>query len=226
MKITDARRSYRRMIAVYDLLFGPALARGRREALARLNREGGGRTVLEIGFGTGLSLPLHRPDNRVIGADVSMEMLARSRRRIVPGGATVGLAIMPAERLALPDASVDAVLALYVMTVVEDSAKVLADCARVLRPGGRMIMVSHLAADPGTLMDLVERLVAPLARWLGWDSHMALRDLGLDRVPALRVEAVRRIGIFTLIELVRDPEPAAAADWTPSPARRSEPADA
>lgn len=204
MKPDDARRSYRRLLPVYDSIFGPGLARGRMAALEHLNAQGGGRTILEIGFGTGLSLPLHRADNWVLGTDISREMLARGRRRLArTGGPSGGLAIMAAERIALPDASIDAVLALYVMTVVEDSTRVMRECARVLRPGGRLLMVSHLAAEPGTMMAGLERLVAPLARWLGWDSHMAMSDLGFDKVLDLRVVAVRRIGIFTLIEAER-----------------------
>ena len=76
----DVRAAYRRWARIYDASFGSITARARRKTVAEINRLPGER-VLEVGVGTGLSLPRYAPGKRVTGIDLSGEMLAQARAR-------------------------------------------------------------------------------------------------------------------------------------------------
>jgi phosphatidylethanolamine/phosphatidyl-N-methylethanolamine N-methyltransferase len=77
------------------------------------------------------------------------------------------LAVMDATKLAFPDASFDVVVAQYVITAVPDPDGTLDEFARILRPGGEIILVNHLGAETGPRA-IFEAAFAPLARRLGW----------------------------------------------------------
>jgi phosphatidylethanolamine/phosphatidyl-N-methylethanolamine N-methyltransferase len=161
-------RAYARWAPIYDLVFGAVFERGRRAAIAAAERLGG--LALEVGVGTGISLPDYDPAKlRLIGVDLSEPMLRKAHGRVAAGGLdhVVGLALMDAQRLAFPDHTFDAVVAQYVITVVPDPEATLDEFARVVRPGGEIILVNHLGAETGARRAL-ERSFAPLARRLGW----------------------------------------------------------
>src|SRR5207248_8548374 len=137
MDLRDAIRTYRLFSGSYDFVFGPVFHPGRKEAV-RLVNERPGQRILEVGVGTGLSLPYFRRDSRVTGVDISEEMLAKARRRVErqPLSHVDGLHVMDAEHLEFEDNSFDAVLALYVASVVPSPAAFAAEMRRVCIPGG------------------------------------------------------------------------------------------
>lgn len=106
---------------------------------------GGGETALEIGAGPGVGLVLlgRAGAGRVIGIDPSAVMLAQARRRIAASGMDdrIDLREGVAERLPLPDGSVDAILAVNSVPYWNDPARGLAEARRVLRSGGRIVTV-------------------------------------------------------------------------------------
>src|SRR5215831_18029309 len=117
----DAIKSaYRRWAPVYDRTFGRVAAEGRKHSVEIIN-QGRGR-VLEVGVGTGLSLPAYGPHLEIVGIDLSPEMLEKARERILEEGLTniTGLHVMDASDLKFEDGSFDTVVAMYVMTVVPD----------------------------------------------------------------------------------------------------------
>ena len=130
------KSAYRRWAPVYDNTFGLVAAEGRKHAVEIINT-GSGR-VLEVGVGTGLSLPTYRRELEIVGIDLSPEMLQKARERVAAEGLTnvSGLHEMDAGELKFPDGSFDTVVAMYVMTVVPEPEKVMARAgARV--PAGR-----------------------------------------------------------------------------------------
>ncbi|HYZ30669.1 MAG TPA: class I SAM-dependent methyltransferase [Crenalkalicoccus sp.] len=195
------RRAYRRWAGIYDLAFGLVSAPGRRRAVAAVNALPG-RDVLEVGVGTGLALPHYAPGKRVVGIDLSREMLARARQRVAAEriGTVAGLLEMDAEAMAFRDASFDIAVAMFTATVVPDARRLLAEMRRVVRPGGALLFVNHFAASGG-LRWRVERSLAPLSRLLGWHPDFAVADL-LDRPEAAEaVVACPPFGLFTLLRV-------------------------
>src|SRR6266481_2210244 len=145
MKLDDAgeldfdratvEHAYDRWAPVYDLVFGGVFSKGRRAAIAATNKLGG--RVLEVGIGTGISLPLYAPHVRIFGTDISEAMLEKAKRRVAEFHLknVEGLAVMDAEKLEFPDDSFDVVMAQYVVTAVPNPEAALDEFARVLRPG-------------------------------------------------------------------------------------------
>src|SRR5581483_6476425 len=153
-----------------DLVFGAVFERGRRAAILASERVGG--RILEVGVGTGISLPYYSNSSRVFGVDLSEEMLQKARRRVVERHLrnVERLAVMDAERLDFPDASFDVVVAQYVVNTVPNPEAALDEFARVLKPGGEIVLLNRVGADAGPRR-VLEHLFQPVANRLGWRSE-------------------------------------------------------
>ena len=203
-------KAYARWAPVYDLVFGAVFERGRMAAIAAAEQAcpAGGR-ILEVGVGTGISLPDYDRSHRLVGIDISAPMLRRAQQRVVEHKLSnvEALAVMDAKHLAVPDASFDVVVAQYVITAVPDPEATLDEFARVLRPGGEIGLVNHLGADAG-LRRAFEQGVSPLARRLGWspDFPFARLTRWAERTPGVRLIERRPmppLGHFSLIRFGR-----------------------
>lgn len=194
-------RVYSAMARVYDGFFDWALEPGRVRALHALAPRAGDR-VLEVGVGTGLSLPLYPDFVDVVGIDISEGMLRQARRRREELGlARVALQTMDAGALAFEDASFDRVLAPYVISVVPDPERVMAEIARVCRPGGTVVVVNHFRSDNRVVAG-VESLLTPASRWIGF--RMDLPEARILRGPALELverESVNLLGMWRVLTL-------------------------
>jgi phosphatidylethanolamine/phosphatidyl-N-methylethanolamine N-methyltransferase len=170
LDLVTVRKAYARWAPVYDLVFGALFDRGRRAAVAAAERIGG--RILEIGVGTGLTLPGYSSRNRIIGIDLSEAMLRKARRRVADLSLqnVEKLELMDAEHLSFPDGSFDVVVANHVISTVPNPEAALDECARMLRPGGEMILLSRIGADAG-LRHLIELLLQPIVRRLGWRTE-------------------------------------------------------
>jgi len=162
-------KAYDRWAPVYDLVFGRVFEQGRVASIAAAEAHvgpGGGR-ILEVGLGTGISLLSYRPGNRIVGIDISAGMLRRALARVAEHNLTnvEALAVMDAKHLAFPDGAFDVIVAQYVITAVPDPEATLDEFARVLKPGGEIILVNHIGAETG-LRRVFEQGFAPVARHL------------------------------------------------------------
>jgi phosphatidylethanolamine/phosphatidyl-N-methylethanolamine N-methyltransferase len=164
------RKAYARWAPVYDLVFGPVFDRGRRAAIAAAEQVGG--RILEVGVGTGISLPGYSAKNRIVGIDLSEQMLRKAQKRVTDLSLdhVERLEVMDAEHLSFPDASFDVVVAHYVVSTVPNPERALDEFARLLRPGGEIILVNRVGADAGFRFK-VERLLQPMVCRLGWRSE-------------------------------------------------------
>jgi phosphatidylethanolamine/phosphatidyl-N-methylethanolamine N-methyltransferase len=198
----SVRAAYRRWARIYDASFGGVSAPGRRRAVAAVNALPGSR-VLEVGVGTGLALPLYRPDKRVTGIDLSADMLQLARRRVLQMRLdnVEALLEMDAEQTGFPDGAFDVAVAMFVASVVPHPRRLLAELRRVVRPGGHILFVNHFAAERGPRW-WAEWAMAPLSRKLGWHPDFAFAALLVaeDRAQA-RITPVPPAGIFTLVQL-------------------------
>lgn len=205
MDAESIRQAYKRYARIYDTVFGALLSAGRRAAVERIDRRGGLR-VLEVGVGTGISLPAYRKDNRITGIDLSMDMLRVAQERVARDRLenVEGLLQMDAGRLAFADSSFDVVVAMYVMTVVPDPQATLAELLRVCRPDGDVLIVSHFAESKPGLRRLVEQGAARFSKKLGWRPDFTLESM-LQGIP-VTVEAVHSLpplGLFSLLQCRR-----------------------
>lgn len=206
MDLDAVTRTYRRWAPVYDRTFGIVTRMGRQRAVAEVNR-GQGR-VLEVGVGTGLSLPGYAPHLEVTGIDYSDDMLAIARERVAREGLTQvrELRQMDARRLDFPDAHFDWVVAMYLVSVVPDPETVIAEISRVCKPGGQVIIVNHFARETGPLA-WIERRLAPLANRLGWHADFEQgRILGEASLQVAEERRLSPAGLFTFLRLQKRPK--------------------
>src|SRR3979411_1744819 len=200
-------KAYARWAPVYDLVFGAVFERGRQAAIEAAERIGG--RILEVGVGTGISLPDYSHANRICGVDISEPMLQKARERVAALGLTnvEGLWVMDAEHLAFPDESFDGVVAQYVITTVPNPEASLNEFARVLKPGGEIVLVSRVGAEAG-LRRALEKWFAPMARKLGWRTEFSFERYArwAERTRGMRLierRAMPPFGHFSLIRFAK-----------------------
>jgi len=201
MQIEAVKAAYRRYAGVYDAVFGPVLQPGRKAVVEALGCRPGDR-VLEVGVGTGLSLPLYPAGVKLTGIDVSREMLDKARRRVAKRGLgdVEALIEMDAERMDFPDASFDKVVAMYVVSVVERPARLLEELHRVCRPHGEIFLVNHVRSD-NPIIGALEKGLARFSDKLGFRPDFELREL-LDGSHEL--SQVSRINFFWKVMRLRN----------------------
>jgi phosphatidylethanolamine/phosphatidyl-N-methylethanolamine N-methyltransferase len=205
-------KAYARWAPVYDRVFGAVFERGRDAAIEAAEKIGG--RILEVGVGTGISLPDYSRENRIVAVDYSEPMLRKAQERVIEHNLTnvEGLAVMDAEKLAFPDASFDVVVAQYVITAVPNPEGTLDELARVLKPGGEIILVNHIGAETG-LRRAFELWFSPVARRLGWRPEFPWARLArwahrYDGVGLIERRSMPPLGHFSLIRFGKAPESA------------------
>ena len=200
MDLDSIRSAYRRYANHYDRIFGPVFNPGRKLAMRTLDI-GPDQRVLEVGVGTGLSLPYYHPKSRVVGIDISPEMLAKAEERVKEESLAQveKLLVMDAEQLDFPDDSFDAVVAMYVASVVPHPDRLISEMRRVCVPGGDILIINHFASTNPVLRGL-ERGLRPLSKLLGFRPDMDLASLP-EQEDFQRV-GVRNANIFGYWKLV------------------------
>ena len=163
------QKAYEKWAPFYDKVYRRLLSDAQRrsaEAAAACGDE-----ILEVGVGTGLVLPYYPARTRVTGVDLSVPMLRKALDKNLPH--VRGLACMDACRLGLPDNQFDAVNVPFVITLVPDPEAALTEIARVLKPGGEIIIASKFGAEGG-LQARIEEATAPLAKKVGWSTSFRI----------------------------------------------------
>ncbi len=211
MDIPSVLSAYRRQAPIYDAVFGTLLGPGRAATVELANRLTG-RKVLEVGVGTGLSLPRYRSDIRVTGIDISPDMLDIARRRVadkkIPN--VDALYEMDAEALDFGDGSFDTVIAMYVASVVPHPDKLVAEMQRVCRPDGDILVVNHFAGTGG-IRGNFERGIAPLSKKLGWRPDFEMEPfLRSGTMTVIDKRNAPPFGLFTILHC-RNTRPMAQA---------------
>jgi phosphatidylethanolamine/phosphatidyl-N-methylethanolamine N-methyltransferase len=197
-------KAYARWAPVYDLVFGAVFEHGRHAAIAAAERIGG--RILEVGVGTGLSLPYYSSEVRLSGVDISEPMLRKAQQRVAELGLknVETLAVMDAEHMDFPDDSFDVVVAQYVITTVPNPEATLDEFARVLKPDGEIVLVSRVGAEAG-LRRALERWFAPAARKLGWRTEFSFERYAqwAKNTASMRLVERRAMPPFGHFSLIR-----------------------
>jgi len=201
MEVGQIERTYSHYAGVYDLLFDHILQPGRRAAVVALNPQPEDR-ILEIGIGTGLSVPFYPRHCHITGIDLSVPMLqeAEKKRTEYYPLHNLDLIEMDASHLEFPDGAFDRVLASYVLSTVPEPEAVLNEIVRICKPGGRVVIVNHFRSGFPPVAASERAL-----RQLTWKLGFRL-DLPLAAVrdhPSLAIERIARtnfLGLWKLIE--------------------------
>ncbi len=201
MDIRAIEQAYRRYARFYDVCFGAVFQPGRRAIVDRMNCSAGER-ILEVGVGTGLSLPLYPENVSIIGIDISSDMLEHARARQARCGleSVAGLMLMDAENMEFEDNSFDKVVAMYVASVVPDPGQLVNEMRRVCKPGGQIYMVNHFHSR-NPFLGRLESLLAPLSKQLGFRPNLSLdRFLGETKLDAMNIRRVNLFDFSTMVE--------------------------
>ncbi|HZX48910.1 MAG TPA: methyltransferase domain-containing protein [Nitrospirota bacterium] len=194
------QKVYDNYAVFYDVIFGKLSDVGRMAALDRLILKPGDK-VLEVGVGTGLSLPRFPSFCRVHGIDMSEEMIRRAHERIDKHGlSNVVIERMDACKMDFPDNSFDAVFAAYLVSVVPDPGKLLSEIKRVCKKGGLITMVNHFRSN-NKVISSIETAISPFcSKHLGFRTDLPLTFLLND--SELKLVARKRTSPVSVWEVV------------------------
>jgi phosphatidylethanolamine/phosphatidyl-N-methylethanolamine N-methyltransferase len=176
----------------------------RLRAVREVNKSDASR-VLEIGVGTGLSLPHYRTDLEVTGIDLSPDMLEKAEERVQNKNLSHvdDLLVMDAQQLDFPDNSFDLVVAMFVMTVVPDPEAVMAELQRVVAPGGQVMLVNHFSQEHG-VRGWIERQMSFLESTGLWRPEFPVdRIMVCDQLELRERYDVHPLGLFTLLNFTK-----------------------
>jgi phosphatidylethanolamine/phosphatidyl-N-methylethanolamine N-methyltransferase len=196
----QVQRAYELYAPVYDLIFDWIFAPGRRAAIQHLELKPDD-SVLEVGIGTGLNLPLYSPTCRLTGIDLSQEMLDKAVERVQTlAMPNVTLKVMDATSMDFGDDEFDSALATYTISAVPDPVAVLRAMRRVVKPGGNIVLLNHFRSERRVAARF-EDLVAPVCTRLGWKSNLKMTPL--LKTVGLVPEVVIRVNMFNGWRLVK-----------------------
>ena len=155
--------------------------------------------VLEVGIGTGRNLPLYPPDAELTGIELSPAMLDQARVRAARLGRPADLRLGDAQQLPFPDCSFDSVIATLTLCSIPDADTAVAEMARVVRPGGRIVLLDHVAS-PLPVVRRVQRLLEPAFLRLAAD-HLLREPEAAVAASGLEVEELTRSKLGIVLRL-------------------------
>ncbi len=200
MSVEYIERVYNSYSNVYDFLFGKVFQSGRELGPELLDLFADAR-LLEVGVGTGLSLPLLPRNIHITGVDLSEGMLEKARQRAASLHLkNVKLLKRDATQLEFADHSFDRVLAAYFISVVPDPVRVVLEMKRVCKPGGVIVFLNHFQSEH-PVMGTLDKLWSPLCYRIGFRTDLNLRKL-MD-ATGLKVDTIEPIGMFGHWKAVR-----------------------
>lgn len=199
MDIAYVEKTYSRWSNIYDLFWGKLLYPGQKLAIEVMDIQPGDR-ILEVGVGTGLSLPLYPDRCQIVGIDLSAEMLKKAQKKIEKYGLHhITLEKMDAGNLDLEDSSFDTVIAAHVVSVVPDAVKVVLEMKRVCKKAGKVLFLNHFKSQFKPLAKF-EGTISPLCDKIGFKTDLDLEKLLV--ITNLRASYRRRINLFNYWQLV------------------------
>lgn len=196
------KKVYKRFAPFYDYFFGPLFAQGRSKAVKMINQRLAPESkILEVGVGTGRSLPKYKNQFQIIGIDLSSEMLQEARRLSEKHklDQVKDLLIMDAQELTFEDNTYDAVVAMHVVSVVPDLEKFLKEVTRVCKPGGDLVILNHFRSEKGIVRKL-KKWFSKLDKYIGFYSDFSGEVL--FNHPDLELKFQQKVNLFGCMDLL------------------------
>jgi phosphatidylethanolamine/phosphatidyl-N-methylethanolamine N-methyltransferase len=196
----EIRTAYARWANNYDFFFNLVMSHSRSVA-ARTANNVPGVNLLEVGVGTGLALPFYSSTKRIVGIDLSPDMLIKAHNRIAALQLhnVEALLEMNAQATNFQNGEFDIAVAMFVASVVPDPRALLTELRRIVKPGGTIVFVNHFALGRG-MIGFAERALAPASARLGWHADFRLHDIfSPSDIATATVAPMRPFGLFQLI---------------------------
>ncbi len=193
----NVRDIYNGWAAFYDQTFGFFTLFSRRAAIAKVNRLNGER-VLEIGVGTGASLPLYHRDKKITGIDISKRMIEKARRRAKGMPHVESLELVDAEKSDFPDDHFDIIVANHVLSVTPDPHQLCREMARVCKPGGDILIVNHFHSSSPALLRF-EKILSSYAGWIGWRADFDDSCLESGNFTVIDRRRIKALPLFVMV---------------------------
>jgi phosphatidylethanolamine/phosphatidyl-N-methylethanolamine N-methyltransferase len=196
--LADVKTSYRRWASIYDNVFGAVLQDGRNKLLQQVATLQP-KSILEIGVGTGLLLPHYPPHAKVIGVDVSDEMLELAREKIAKHNLTnASVQLSDGEKLPFDDGQFDCVVLPYVISVTPDPKALITEAMRLCSASGHVIIVNHFSGSK--TWALLEKVAEPIAAKIGFHSSFSYEEhIGQSALNVIDVQPANLLGLSKVV---------------------------
>ena len=211
LKTAGVTAAYDRWAPVYDLVFGKVFTQGRSDAIVAAEAAAPGGRMLEVGVGTGISLPQYQRSTRLVGIDISDAMLdkARGRKRDLKLDNVEDLSVMDAEAMAFEDNAFDVVVGQYVITSCPNPEAALDEFVRVVKPGGQIVITTRIGANIG-LRGQIEKLMMPITTRLGFRTEFPYQRYvdwarGNGQVELIENRPLAPLGHFSILRYRKIP---------------------
>lgn len=203
MSLASVKKVYDAYAWFYDVVFGRIFHQGRCATTDIVNKNAPqSAQILEVGVGTGLSLPMYRKDLNITGIDVSDKMLEKAQNRVKNLATHIVIKNMDAAHLDLPDHNFDFIVAMYVASVVPDVNAFLNEIVRVCKPQGEIILVNHFASETPSVQ-FIEKKLSLITDWVGFNSNFSINSIAqYDRLHIIESKKINLFGYWTLLRCI------------------------
>ncbi len=201
-RVTEAtQRRYDRIAGIYDYMEGIIerlfYSDWREDVWSQVE----GKRILDVGAGTGKNIPYYPESAQVTAIDISERMLNKARRRAQESEKRIEIHQMDAQNMQFKDDSFDSAVATFVFCSVPDAVMGLEEIQRVVRPGGRVVLLEHMRSKIPWLASFMDLLDPVMVRLMGPHiNRRTVENLRKTRLEIEHVEELDSLGIFKRIE--------------------------
>jgi len=204
LELESVKRIYRGYSNVYDALFKRFFYPRIKCAISSMDIKPGER-VLDVGVGTGLSLPLYPRNCEVVGIDLSREMLMKAKKKVIVNRLDhIRLFEMDAMNLAFADNSFDKVFISHVVSVVPNPYRVMDEVKRVCKREGDIVIVNHFQSK-NKMVAGFEKVITPVSEKIGWRSDLSMDEfIARAKLKVKRKFKLKKLDFWYLIFTVNE----------------------
>ena len=194
-------KSYKRVSSFYDLTFGQVFRPGQKAIIKKMDCVESD-NVLEIGIGTGSSLQYYPKETKVVGIDISHDMLEVAKKRIVKDKIhNKHILLMNGERLSFPDNTFDKVVGMYVVSVTQNPQVLVEEMKRVCKNDGDIYIVNHFSTEQdNTFVKMFEKGLMPISKILGWKPYFPFDEF--NAYANLDVLEMSKVNLFNYWNII------------------------
>ena len=194
-------KSYKRVSSFYDLTFGQVFRPGQKAIIKKMDCIESD-NVLEIGIGTGSSLQYYPKETKVVGIDISPDMLEVAKKRIIKDKIhNKHILLMNGERLSFPDNSFDKVVGMYVVSVTQNPQVLVEEMKRVCKNDGDIYIVNHFSTEQDNLfVKMFEKGLMPISKILGWKPYFPFDEF--NAYANLDVLEMSKVNLFNYWNII------------------------